>query len=40
MIPYSAFMSDLKGKLAYKRSGKRKKRGITSGPTPLDGLSS
>jgi uncharacterized LabA/DUF88 family protein len=40
MMPYSAFMSDLKGKLAYDKGGKRKKRGITAGPTPLDGLSS
>jgi uncharacterized LabA/DUF88 family protein len=29
MMPYSAFMNDLKGKLAYDRRGKRKKRGIT-----------
>jgi uncharacterized LabA/DUF88 family protein len=29
MMPYSAFMSDLEGKLAYHRRGKRKKRGIT-----------
>jgi uncharacterized LabA/DUF88 family protein len=40
MMPYSAFMSQLKGKLAYDRGRKRKKRGITSGPTPSDGLSS
>jgi uncharacterized LabA/DUF88 family protein len=29
MATYSAFMNDLKGKLAYDRRGKRKKRGIT-----------
>ena len=40
MMPYSAFVSDLKGKLAYGKRGKRKKRGITSGPAPSDGLSS
>ena len=40
MMSCSAFMTDLKGKLAYRRGGKRKKRGITSGPTPLDSLSS
>jgi uncharacterized LabA/DUF88 family protein len=40
MMSYSAFMNDLKGKLAYDRSGRQKKRGITAGPTPLDGLSS
>jgi uncharacterized LabA/DUF88 family protein len=28
MIPYSAFMNDLRGKLAHKRAGRRKKRGI------------
>lgn len=29
MVPYSAFMNGLEGKLAYGRRGKRKKRGIT-----------
>jgi uncharacterized LabA/DUF88 family protein len=40
MMSYSAFMNDLKGKLAYDRSGRQKKRGITAGRNPLDGLSS
>ena len=40
MMSYSAFMNDLKGKLAYDRSGRQKKRGITAGRNPLDGPSS
>ncbi len=40
MMSHIAFMNDLKGKLEYDRNSKQKKRGITAGRNPLDGLSS
>jgi hypothetical protein len=40
MIPYSAFVTDLKGTLAYGRGGKRRKRGIAVVHVPQIGLSS
>ena len=40
MMPHVAFISDLRGKLEYTGGSKQKKRGITAGRNPLDGLPS
>ena len=40
MMPHAAFINDLRGKLEYTGGSKKKKRGITAGRNPLDGLPS
>ena len=38
MMPHMAFMNDLKGKLEHDKNTKQRKRVITAGRNPLDGL--